>query len=78
MQLDLVDAAADRGTHESHNAAGVGYENDRCHFCGAPEAGYARAEDRSARGPFFDACYRCARRPYPQPAEFRRARGGRT
>jgi hypothetical protein len=45
----------------------VGYELDRCTFCGKPEAGYQRAKDSSPQGPFFDACESCARKHYPQP-----------
>ncbi len=49
----------------------ISYENDRCHFCGKPGAGYQRAEDANPPGPFFDACEPCARKPYPQPRQFR-------
>jgi hypothetical protein len=48
----------------------IGYEKEKCHFCGKREAGYGRAEDTKPTGPFFDACERCARKPYPQPKQF--------
>jgi hypothetical protein len=47
----------------------IGYEDVVCHFCGKPEAGYARAEDEKPNGPYFDACENCARKPYPQPKQ---------
>jgi hypothetical protein len=52
---------------------GVGYENDVCHFCQGLEAGYQRADNAKPRGPFFDACEACARKPYPQPAQLKAA-----
>lgn len=50
----------------------IGYSLDRCHFCGGLNAGYQRAEDAKPRGPFFDCCEKCARKPYPQPAQFQK------
>jgi hypothetical protein len=47
----------------------TGYADDVCHFCHGKNAGYLRAEDAKPRGPFFDACEKCARKPYPQPAQ---------
>jgi len=44
---------------------GVGYEQDRCFFCGGPNAGYERREDGQPKGPFRDACEQCARKEYP-------------
>lgn len=37
---------------------GIGYENDKCHWCGAGEAGYWREED----GKMYDACMKCAKK----------------
>jgi hypothetical protein len=39
---------------------------DKCHFCGKPEEGYARREDgASGNSKYFDACEKCAAKPYP-------------
>lgn len=58
----------------------VGYENDKCHFgfpgCKKTHAGYERAEDAKPRGPFFDACENCVKRPYPQPKQFQNLETG--
>ena len=43
---------------------------ERCHFCGGKAEGYARAEDKSPHGPYFNSCYTCARKPYPVPPQF--------
>lgn len=55
----------------------IGYENHKCHFnfpgCQKDHAGYSRAEDSNIRGPVYDACESCARRPYPQPKQFKDA-----
>jgi hypothetical protein len=51
----------------------VGYSEDICHFCGKKNAGYLRAEDAKPRGPFFDSCEKCARKPYPQPEQLKQA-----
>lgn len=54
----------------------IGYEDVKCHFkfpgCKKTHAGYQRAEDRSPRGPFFDACINCVGVPYPQPEQLRK------
>jgi len=47
----------------------AGYADDICHFCGGTHAGYLRAENAKPRGPFFDSCEACARKPYPQPTQ---------
>jgi hypothetical protein len=51
--------------------AKIGYSQDKCHFCGKLNAGYLRAEDAKPRGPFFDSCEKCARKPYPQPEQLK-------
>lgn len=54
----------------------VGYSNVKCHFnfpgCKKINAGYSRAEDSNPRGPVFDACENCVRKPYPQPKQFQK------
>jgi len=55
----------------SEDTVKIGYSQDKCHFCGAGDAGYLRAEDKAPRGPFFDACEGCARKPYPQPEQLK-------
>lgn len=41
----------------------TGYEQDICHFCHGPDAGYQRTEDGHPNGPFFDSCEQCLRKP---------------
>ena len=41
----------------TNSGAGIGYENDICHFCGKNEAGYAREENKKV----YDACHKCAK-----------------
>jgi hypothetical protein len=45
-------------------------ETDKCHFkfkgCAKNDACYSRAEDAKPTGPFFDACWNCARVPYKE------------
>ena len=40
------------------------YSHSKCHFCGKDNAFYQRAEDAKPHGPYFDACYACAKKPY--------------
>jgi hypothetical protein len=47
-----------------------GFEHDKCHFCGKGNAGYQRRETYATVGPWFDACEKCARKPYEQPKQF--------
>jgi len=54
----------------------IGHEADICHFCGGPEAGYARREDGAGpNSQFFDACWNCVIKPYPQPKQFQKKDG---
>jgi hypothetical protein len=46
-------------------------ENEVCHFCHKGDAVYQRAEDKKPTGPFFDACFTCAVKSYPQPENFK-------
>lgn len=46
-------------------------DGDTCHFCGKGNAFYGRRED-DTRGPYYPACFACARKPYPQPKQFRK------
>ena len=56
--------------------SGIGYERDKCHFCNKHEAGFGRAEDQKPTGPYFDACEECAKKPYPQPKQFKEENRG--
>lgn len=46
-----------------------GYENDKCHFCGADEAAYQRREDSGPANVYHDACEDCAKKPYAVKTE---------
>ena len=52
--------------------ASQGYSECVCHFCGGKDAGYGRAEDNKPTGPYFDACEKCASKPYPVPVQFQK------
>jgi hypothetical protein len=43
---------------------------DICKFCNGPNAGYGR---RDEHGKYQPACYECAKKPYPVPAQFQKA-----
>jgi len=43
--------------------------NDTCHFCNGPNACYLRRDDS---GKWQDACFACAKKPYPVPKNFQK------